>query len=246
MGSKISIKSDNGSADGSTHKSAGELTSSQPNIYEINMICRPSNTFSFHYINLDDRVDRNEITKNEFMLMGIDNYHRFSAIKNKRGALGCSLSHITCLSQAINLGADHICIFEDDIQFLITPGELKQLFEAIQEIDYDGFVFTYSNVPKKGGMLTTTHPLFRRLTSCQSSTGYIVSKHYAATLLDNFTTGFKKFVKNPKGPYAVDQYWNKLQKMDKWFCYYKKMATQFPGFSDIRQQNIKHHPDFDE
>ena len=215
-------------------------------MFWVQPLHRQSNFFTYHYINLNHRLDRKQTTEQEFQRLNLKGYQRFSAIYDECGIRGCSRSHIACLEQALTTGADHIAIFEDDIKFLMSPEEFWELMQALQTIDYDVFVFTYSYVPKKGGFIATNHPLLRRITSCQSSTGYVISRHYAPQLLAVFKDGYARGLKDYNYPYkAVDMCWKKLQNKDKWFCYQKKIATQYPGFSDIQKRNVKQQTDFD-
>lgn len=199
------------------------------------------NSEAIYYINLDHRTDRRREVEEEFRRMGITGYHRFPAIYNKSmGALGCSSSHIRSLQNAMETGAEHLIIFEDDIQFLVSPEEYSELIEALKKIDYDVFVFTHSY----GQIQPSDHPLLRRITTCYSSTGYVVSRKYAPTLLENFRDGWYN-MSIGKEDSTLDVYWISLQKKDKWFCYYKKMAQQRPGYSDISKVSISHHKGFD-
>ena len=67
------------------------------------------------YINLEHRTDRKEKIEKELEKIGLlEKSERFDAIKNKRGALGCALSHIACLERAQKEGWNNILIIEDD------------------------------------------------------------------------------------------------------------------------------------
>ena len=200
---------------------------------------------AIYYINLDHRTDRRREVDGEFERMGITDYNRFPAIYNKSmGALGCSSSHIRALQNAMETGSEHLIIFEDDIQFLISPEEYSEMLQALKATDYDVFVFTHSYVPE-GGIQPTDHPLFNRITSCQSSTGYVVSKQYAPTLLQNFRDGWYNLsLSSNSKKYSLDVYWKSLQKKDNWFCYYKKIAQQREGYSDVEKVSISNHQGF--
>ena len=79
------------------------------------------------FINLDSRVDRLDHALNEFEKMNIQ-VERVSAIKNKHGAIGCTMSHIKCLQLAKQRDYEYVFICEDDITFL-DPQKLKDNFE---------------------------------------------------------------------------------------------------------------------
>ena len=78
------------------------------------------------YINLDVRIDRRTRFEEEMKHLGLQ-ANRFSAIKHKSGAIGCSMSHITLLKYARDNNLDHIVIMEDDITFLNKPVFINSL-----------------------------------------------------------------------------------------------------------------------
>ena len=68
------------------------------------------------YINLDHRTDRNEHMKRMTKTFR-DKVSRFSAIRNERGIIGCSMSHIEVLKIAIRENYENILILEDDAEW---------------------------------------------------------------------------------------------------------------------------------
>ena len=79
-----------------------------------------------YYINLEHRTDRKEHVELQLKTLGIE-ASRFDAIKMENGAIGCSLSHLKLLEQALENQYDHILIMEDDITFL-DPELFKSQF----------------------------------------------------------------------------------------------------------------------
>lgn len=74
--------------------------------------------------------------------------------------------------------------------------------------------------------------LYNRIIECQTMTGYIVNSSYYHKLLQNFTEGLNKFLKNKDGTkYAIDIYWKLIQN-DLWFTPKYKYVGQRSGFSD--------------
>ena len=73
------------------------------------------------YINLEHRVDRREHVIKELTTkglgLGLENITRFNAIKMINGAVGCSMSHLKILQDAMSNNLDHVLIVEDDITF---------------------------------------------------------------------------------------------------------------------------------
>ena len=70
------------------------------------------------YINLDHRTDRKEHVINQLTTLGLPTFERFNAIKMENGAIGCSMSHLKILQEAVKNNWDHLLIVEDDITFL--------------------------------------------------------------------------------------------------------------------------------
>jgi glycosyl transferase family 25 len=62
---------------------------------------------SFHdikhafYINLDHRTDRKEHVTNQLATLSLTTCERFNAIKMENGAVGCSMSHLKILDDAV-------------------------------------------------------------------------------------------------------------------------------------------------
>ena len=186
------------------------------------------------YINLAHRTDRKQEMEAEFERMGITGYERFDAIKKTPGALGCSLSQVAALTKGIQSGADHIAVFEDDFEFLVTPAEYAGLLQELCNVDYD--VLMLDPLPALGHVARTTHPLLHRLTKSCNTGGYIVNRKYASTLLNNFILGSQLLQACPISPFHVDIFKILLEKRDKWFFYHKKFGRQRMSYSDIERK----------
>jgi glycosyl transferase family 25 len=54
--------------------------------------------------------------------------------------------------------------------------------------------------------------------------------------LSNFKEGLKLLYSeySQTTPYAIDQYWHKLQQKDNWYIIYPTLCLQRQGFSDIK------------
>jgi hypothetical protein len=78
-----------------------------------------------------------------------------------------------------------------------------------------------------------------KLNSGQSGTAYIVSNDYYATLYRNLTESLVGFVNTGHyAQYALDQYWKRLQPVDKWFCVIPSLMIQREGYSDIEKYHL--------
>ena len=187
------------------------------------------------YINLEHRTDRLQEIELELFVMGI-NARRFNAISNKNGAIGCTMSHLKLLNDAIKNNYSHLLILEDDIQFL-NPELFKTNFNRFLELhqnNWDVIIFSGNNVPPYIPVDDTCI----RVTRCQTTTGYLVNGHYLKTLRDNIKEGLEKLIKNPQNHYffAIDKYWFHLQQLDNWYLIIPMKVVQREGYSDIEKR----------
>ena len=156
------------------------------------------------------------------------------------------MSHISVLKEAIKNNLDYVCIIEDDIK-ITYPEYVLFTINEIMKSDYP--VNCPVNCAVKwdviiiGGKIieetefykgASSNKLYNKLIECQTMTGYIVNSHYYQTLLDNFTEGLNKFLRDKDdSKYAIDIYWKSLQINDLWFVPKYKYVGQYSGFSDI-------------
>jgi glycosyl transferase family 25 len=186
------------------------------------------------YINLETRTDRREHVETQLHTIGIT-ATRFNAIKLSNGAIGCSMSHLKCLEIAKENNWDHVMIVEDDILFL-NPNVFKnQLNKFLQNNkDFDVVLIAGNNVPPYQKIDDCCIKVYR----CQTTTGYIVQKHYYDTLINNIKEGVKHLIKYPEQHvvYAIDKYWFQLQEKDNWFLITPLTVTQREDYSDIEKR----------
>jgi GR25 family glycosyltransferase involved in LPS biosynthesis len=192
------------------------------------------------YINLDSRPDRKIHVEEQLKLIGI-NAIRFNAIKLPNGALGCSMSHLKCLETAKLHKWSHLLIVEDDIKF-IYPELLKNQLNSFlkNHKSWDVVLIGGNNVPP----YTKVDDTCIKVSSCQTTTGYLVNGHYYDKLIENFRTGIKKLISFPDQHriYAIDKFWFALQKQDSWYLIIPLTVTQREDYSDIekRPTNYSH------
>jgi GR25 family glycosyltransferase involved in LPS biosynthesis len=186
------------------------------------------------YINLLSRPDRKQHVEEQLQIIGLK-AERFNAIKLPNGALGCSMSHLKCLETAKEKKWSHVLIVEDDIKFL-DPNLFKTQLNTFltKHNDWDVVIIGGNNVPPYQNIDETCV----RVSSCQTTTGYLVNGHYFDTLITNFRTGIKKLLENPTQHilYAIDKYWFQLQKKDKWYLIIPLTVTQREDYSDIEKR----------
>jgi GR25 family glycosyltransferase involved in LPS biosynthesis len=197
----------------------------------INNISDIKHTF---YINLASRPDRKQHVEEQLKILGI-NAQRFNAIKLTNGAIGCSMSHLKCLETAKENNWSHVLVVEDDIKFLdpeLFKSQINKFFT--NHTGWDVVLIGGNNVPPYQKIDDTCV----KVSSCQTTTGYLVNGHYFDTLIENFRTGIKKLMENPESPvlYAIDKYWFNLQKIHNWFLIIPLTVTQREDYSDIEKR----------
>lgn len=191
------------------------------------------------FINLASRTDRLEHIINEFNKFGLTP-ERVDAVKMASGAIGCTLSHIKCLEIAKSRDLEHVFICEDDITFL-NPDLLREnltKFYNNKEIQWDVLIVSGNN----GQPFININDYCVRVLNCQAATGYVVKRHMYDTMLENFTTGLNKLLKEPtnKREYAVDMYWKLLQPKYFWYMIIPLTAVQYENYSDIENKNVNY------
>jgi GR25 family glycosyltransferase involved in LPS biosynthesis len=195
-----------------------------------------------YYINLDHRTDRNEEFLEEMKKANVpmERIKRIPAVyKQEQGDLGCSMSHINALTDFIDSPYETCIIFEDDFQFIQpekVESRLQDFFE--ENINYNVCLFAGNTNELKPYAESST---VVQISNTQTTSGYMVSKAYATILLENMKEGCRLLEKSYQEgktnkhnqPYAIDQYWKKLQSKDKWFMFFPKMGKQRESYSDI-------------
>jgi glycosyl transferase family 25 len=175
--------------------------------------------------------------------IGLPSFNRFNAIKMANGAVGCSMSHLKLLQQALKSGLDHVLILEDDIEFLDPELFKGQLNRFLQEQStnqgskrWDVVLFAGNNMPPYERVGDTCV----KVSHCQTTTGYLVNGHYIEKLMNNVRTGLTNLLRNPEKHllYAIDMYWISLQRSDQWFLITPLTVVQKEDYSDIEKKVV--------
>jgi glycosyl transferase family 25 len=186
------------------------------------------------YINLLSRPDRKQHVENQLKNIGI-NAERFNAIKMPNGAIGCSMSHLKIIETAKANNWDHVLIVEDDILFT-NPNLFVQQFNKFlsNHKDFDVVLIAGNNLPP----YLTIDDSCVQVTHCQTTTGYLVQKHYYDTIIKNYKDGILFLMKEPYNHilYAIDKYWFNLQAIHKWYLITPLSVTQREDYSDIEKR----------
>jgi glycosyl transferase family 25 len=192
------------------------------------------------YINLLSRPDRKQHVESQLNSIGIQ-AERFNAIKLPNGAIGCSMSHLKIIETAKENDWDHVLIVEDDILFTDPKLFMKQfnLFLSKNKT-FDVVLIAGNNIPP----YTKIDDSCVKVTHCQTTTGYLVQKHYYDTLITNYKEGILRLMKEPEkhSLYAIDKYWFNLQEIHNWFLITPLTVTQREDYSDIEKRPTNYTP----
>ena len=186
------------------------------------------------FINLDSRPDRKQHVEGQMSMLGIP-AERFKAIKLKNGAIGCSMSHIKLLETAKANNWPHILIVEDDILFTKPALFIEQLNTFLDmHKDFDVALLAGNNMPP----YTVVDDSCVRVSKCQTTTGYLVQRHYYDTLIANYKVGVGLLMNEPHNHrmYAIDKYWFHLQAVHKWYLITPLTVVQREDYSDIEKR----------
>jgi glycosyl transferase, family 25 len=185
------------------------------------------------YINLEKRVDRRLFLLKEFTRLGVpaNKLLRIDGVLDeKRGAIGCTKSHIEALTYAIDNKLNNVLVLEDDVNFipninavyntLLGIEKLKDTFDVIQLTAYD--------IKER----TSYTSLLDKCNYCTMGTGYIVNKGFMEKLRKNMIEGVKKLEETNENKYTMDHYWNILQPKSKWYTLCQRIIYQRKSYSD--------------
>jgi len=195
-------------------------------------------TYAF-YINLEHRTDRKEHVIQELTKIGIT-ANRFNAIKMDNGAIGCSMSHLKILQNALQNNLDHVLIIEDDITFLnpeLFKSQINKFFENHNN-NWDVILFAGNNIPPYENIDDTCIKVSR----CQTTTGYLVNGHYIKVLVQNIKLGLTHLFNKPNetNKFAIDKFWFVLQGSSNWYLITPLTVVQREDYSDIEKKQTNY------
>ena len=194
-----------------------------------------------YFINLEDRPERKAHFKNQLANVGYDNahVHHFPAVANADGAYGCMLSHMAVLEKIIQGDAPLGIVMEDDFTFFDAEQASLQLKRAMHlSIDWNVVLLSCSHPHLTGWAdfnasddraastvlsqydltgqgecaVETLSDHFAPVLNCQTTSGYIITKSYAPTLLARFKEAEAiQATGAPRPQWAIDMIWKSLQ-----------------------------------
>jgi GR25 family glycosyltransferase involved in LPS biosynthesis len=190
-----------------------------------------------YYINLDSREDRRAHIEKTLKKCDLENMsNRISAVKRDIGVMGCVESHIIALEKFIDSNLNFAMIIEDDLLIKDKDNfkkELSKIFE--NKLDFDLVQISGNHLKLE----ECEYDFLRKVIDSQTTSGYIITKDFAPTLLNNFKESLELMNKDGKQhDNCLDIYWKKLQPENKWFAFFPALGIQMPGYSDIENKDV--------
>lgn len=182
------------------------------------------------YINLDCRTDRRAEFEAECARMGLA-AKRFPAIESTPGFIGCHKSHLAVLKHARDNDWDHVLIFEDDFEFLVSSTEFQALLTRFFEsgTTYDVVMLSYNMVRAE-----PFNELLGKVLEVQTASGYLVHKRFYDTLIENLERHLPLLVETGRHwLHLNDQCWKSIQPGAAWYYFQTRIGKQRPGHSDL-------------
>lgn len=185
------------------------------------------------YINLDDRIERNEKMKQLIKKYSL-NLQRFPAIKHNNGKIGCALSHINCLTIAKKFNLEMLLICEDDI-YIKDFEQLNKNLEIFMNDINDWNIIKLSSINK-------LHKIIKPNIYCKSlaseTTGcYIVNKNYYDKLISLYYNCIINLQKKDTTLLAIDMMWN-FETHDNWYVILPLNVFQYNSYSDTHKRDF--------
>jgi len=204
-----------------------------------------NNELEGYYINLNHRTDRREhMEQLKQKYPFFKNIERMDAIKNKRGDIGCSLSHIKCLNELLKLNKEYYCLLEDDF-FILNEDNFNRFMLEFYKIKNDKNWDVITLTPRGNTVVKNYNKGFHKIINNQTATGYIVKHNFIKQLLEVYKKGVEQLMKN-EAPvlYSLDQCWKPLQ-LESNFIYYENIyGGQLPCYSDIEKRVVDYNKRF--
>lgn len=202
-------------------------------------------SYNVLYINLDQRTDRKKELLSQFKKFKNKNIkiniERISAVKHKKGQIGCAKSHIKCLKNAKKRNLKEVIICEDDIN--IHSNLINKYFEIINKLNDWDVIILSGHGDKKN-----INNFISKALGIQTTGLYLVKNHYYDKLINNFEESvieMEKRYKNNKDimgqKWCIDRNWKKLQKKDNWYVFNKNLGYQRADFSDIEKKKVNYN-----
>lgn len=204
------------------------------------------NEIKVFYINLDIRLDRRKYIEEElnklfgdFTRIPAENGRSLIEDVNISPMVGCALSHIIALKEALKSNAENIIIVEDDFQLEITVDLANNILNNHLNDDFNLILLSY-HIPM--AELSKIQNNKANIKNGQTTCAYMVKKKYINNIIENLEYGLSELIKTKDlDKYSLDQYWKLLQKPEnKVYASVPRIGKQRSDYSDIVNSNVSY------
>jgi GR25 family glycosyltransferase involved in LPS biosynthesis len=186
----------------------------------------------FHKLGILDRVQRCAAQRpvKEIFAANADAYHNYPAL----GMVGCTLSHLKILVDALSRGFNRIFVFEDDVT--LTDDAFERVGTALRELPETWDIFYLGGEPI--APLTRFSPNLVTTNKFWGSYAYGLNRkcltHLCNIALDN--------ISNTSWDGHLSIYSRNLEK----YCVFPAVCKTVPGFSYVMDKEVDWNTDADE
>ena len=197
------------------------------------------------YINLAYRNDRREhFEKLQKDFPFFKNIKRMEAVFSKNSLVGCTSSHINCLTECLKLTDNYYLIMEDDF-LILNKNHFNNFIKEFEKIKNDKDWDMITLTPRGNHIKRYFKPKFHKIMNTQTTTAYIIKHKFIKKLLDVYKQSVHKLIQGYNGPkpnpYCTDQCWKPLQLQSTWLFFHQIFAGQLVGYSDIENTVVDYN-----
>lgn len=181
-------------------------------------------SFELVYINLDDRVDKREVTEINLTEYGLGgkNFKRFSAVREVDiPALGCSKSHYMAIANFVVYSKkEFVFIIEDDWRFSVQISEIERYVELLYRNNPEFKVLLLSAtdaLSSDNGIIKLDERVNAvPILKSTSTAAYVLNRKYALELNSIFSKSIERIARNSKEIVDINRdYYSKNGNKDK-------------------------------
>ena len=166
------------------------------------------------------------------------------AVFSKNSLVGCTSSHINCLTECLKLTDNYYLIMEDDF-LILNKNHFNNFMIEFEKIKNDNDWDMITLTPRGNHIKRYFKPNFHKIMNTQTTTAYIIKHKFIKKLLDVYKQSVHKLIQVGNrinfNPYATDQCWKPLQLQSTWLFFHQIFAGQLVGYSDIEKTVVDYN-----
>lgn len=185
-----------------------------------------------YVMNLEERFDRwcDILTTLCAVQAPLHRIHHYKAQRDGTPVYAAATkNHVDVIRNFCASGKSIGLCLEDDFVFV---DDRETVWNTLSALWTHAKVYTilFVSMSKLGNRIPHDSLLTECKTECTTSSGYILRKETAATVLETVEEGYRKILETNDGRYCIDRYWTKLPDL---FVTRPKLGFQRPSYSNI-------------